>query len=95
MHALSKCYVNIISVATVGLKRTLYRALENDGVVEVCAVVVSPNILCPIEFPFIISFSTTDSSAGANVEYRMEYTLIELLVTVHMQVVQQIMRHSQ
>ena len=52
-------------VAVVGLERTL-RVSEDDGVVEVCAVVTSPdgNVPCPIAFPFDVSLSTTDDSAG-------------------------------
>lgn len=47
-----------------GLERTLYSVSEDVGVVEVCAYVYSPTIDCPIEFPFNVSLSTTDGSAG-------------------------------
>ena len=47
-----------------GLERTLYSVAEDVGVVEVCAIVYSPTIDCPIEFPFNVSLSITDGSAG-------------------------------
>ena len=46
--------------------RTTDTVNEEDGFVEVCAVVFSPDIRCPIEFPFNVSFSTGDSSAVAS-----------------------------
>ena len=48
--------------------RTTYTVNEEDGLVEVCAVVFSPDIRdrCPIEFPFNVSFSTGDSTAVAS-----------------------------
>ena len=46
------------TVAEVGLERTFYQVLEDVGVVEVCAVVSSPNITCPIEFSFAVGLST-------------------------------------
>ena len=42
----------------VGLERTFYRVSESVGVVSVCAVVYSPNISCPIQFPFTVALST-------------------------------------
>ena len=50
--------------AVVGLERTFYQASEDVGVVEVCAIVHSPDITCPIEFAFNINLLTTDGSAG-------------------------------
>ena len=32
--------------------------------VEVCAIVYSPNITCPIEFAFDVNLSTNDNTAG-------------------------------
>ena len=48
----------------VGLDRTFYQVLEDVGVVEVCAIVHSPNITCPIEYTFHINLSTSNGSAG-------------------------------
>ena len=50
--------------AIVGLERTFYQVSEDVGVVEVCAIVYSPNITCPIQFAFNINLSTSDGSAG-------------------------------
>ena len=52
-------------MAVVGLERTL-QVSEDDGVIDVCIIVTSPdgNVPCPIAFPFNISLSTTDDSAG-------------------------------
>ena len=50
--------------AVVGLERTFYQASEDVGVVEVCAIVRNPTIVCPIAFPFNINFSTADTTAG-------------------------------
>ena len=47
-----------------GLERTLYSVSEDVGVVEVCAIVYSPTIDCPITFPFNVSLSTSNGSAG-------------------------------
>ena len=47
-----------------GLEWTLYPVSEDAGVVEVCAIVYSPIIECPIEFPFDVRLSTMDGSAG-------------------------------
>lgn len=52
------------AVAVVGLESTLYTMTEDAGLVEVCAVMYSPNITCPIEFPFNVYLSTTDGTAG-------------------------------
>ena len=47
-----------------GLERTFYNVSEDVGVAEVCAIVYSPNITCPIAFPFNVSISTSDNTAG-------------------------------
>ena len=47
-----------------GLERTFYNVSEDVGVVEVCAIVYSPTIVCPIAFPFDVSLSTSDNTAG-------------------------------
>ena len=50
--------------AVVGLERTSYTVFESVGVVEVCTIVYSPNLRCPIDHPFNVSFSTDDGTAG-------------------------------
>ena len=47
-----------------GLERTFYQVSDGVGVVEVCAIVHSPVIDCPIEFQFNVTLSTLDGSAG-------------------------------
>ena len=48
------------------LDGTSYTAREDEGAVEVCAVVTSTANSCPTVFPFTVIFSTTDSSTGRN-----------------------------
>ena len=68
-----------------GLEKTFYNVSENVGVVEVCAIVYSPTIDCPIEFPFDVGLSTSDGSAGiysdetVTVEFRSEITVVSQL----------------
>ena len=51
-------------MAVVGLEQTFLRVSENIGVVELCAIVRSPVITCPIAFPFDVSLFTYDGTAG-------------------------------
>ena len=60
---LSKCHINI-SAAVVGLEHVQYSVIEEDGVIEVCAVVSSPDIDCPVDFSFEVKFFTVDVTAG-------------------------------
>ena len=50
--------------ATVGLEQTFFHVMEGVGYVELCANVSFPEITCPIEFPFNVSLSTADGTAG-------------------------------
>ena len=52
------------TAAVVGLERTFYQISEDVGVVEICAIARNSTIVCPIAFPFNISFSKTDTTAG-------------------------------
>ena len=52
------------SEAVVGLENTFHKVSEDVGSVEVCAVVYSPSIDCPIVFPFNISLLTINNTAG-------------------------------
>ena len=47
-----------------GLEETVHRVYDDVGVVELCAIVIRPNIDCPIDFSFDITFETKDGSAG-------------------------------
>ena len=53
-------------MALVGLESTSYNTSENEGVVEVCAVVFSPNISCPINFAFDVGVLTSIDSSFAD-----------------------------
>ena len=54
--------------AMVGLEQTFFRVMEGVGYVELCAIVSFPEITCPIEFPFDVSLSTADGTAGVCLE---------------------------
>ena len=57
------CYF-LPPAAVVGLKN--YSVSEDISDVEVCAIVESPNNTeCPVSFPFIISLSVNNNSAGS------------------------------
>ena len=47
-----------------GLESTAYSVLEEVGMVKVCAIIYSPVIDCPTTFPFDVSLTTTNGSAG-------------------------------
>ena len=47
-----------------GLEHVQYSVIEEDGVIEVCAVVSSPDIDCPVDFSFEVKFFTIDVTAG-------------------------------
>ena len=48
----------------VGLERPFYHVSEDVGVVEVCAIVYSPKVDCPIEFMFNVNLIITNGQAG-------------------------------
>ena len=77
-HYLAYSLIDIYTAAVVGLERTVYTVSEDDGIVEVCAIVTSPDIVCPIEFPFEVSLSTstTDGTAGVRGHSSILYTNI-------------------
>ena len=53
-----------------GLERTIYTALEDQGEVELCTVVYQPSgVDCPITFSFDLQIDTNDSSAGRQLEF--------------------------
>ena len=63
-HYLAYSLIGIFAAAVVGLERPSYTVSEDEGMVEVCAIVTSPDIMCPTEFSFQVNFSTTDGTAG-------------------------------
>ena len=56
--------MHLYTVAVLGLERTIYSVDEEDGEVEICAVVYSPMIDCPITFPFELAFEVNPDTAG-------------------------------
>ena len=55
----------IVSGAVVGLERTHYNVSEEDGEIEVCAIIRHPNnVECPVEIIFRVLLFATDGSAG-------------------------------
>jgi hypothetical protein len=55
--------------AIVGLERTHYNVSEENGTVEVCAIIRNPHIECPVEKTFIMNISSADGSAVASNDY--------------------------
>ena len=53
-----------VSGAVVGLEPTFRRVREDVDRVQLCAIVSSPVIDCPIAFPFDVQLSTRNGSAG-------------------------------
>lgn len=51
-------------MAGVGLQTTFLQVSEDVGVEQVCVIVTSPTIDCPIAFPFVVNVETGDNSAG-------------------------------
>ena len=56
-----------------GLEQTFFSVSEDVAYVELCAIVLFPDITCPIEFPFEIGVLTADGTAG------IQYSLFILL----------------
>ena len=64
-------------VTEVGLEIPEVMVKEDVGVAEVCVVVNSPVIPCPVIFPFEILFTTSDITAG-----KFKLTLKHKLVVI-------------
>ena len=69
------CFLCPPTVAVVGLEETLYRVMEGVGTVEVCAIFYQPpaNVACPTPFPFDVSISTRNGTAG-NSTFRSSFS---------------------
>ena len=50
--------------ATVGWGMTSYTIQEDGVMIYVCAEVFEPDLPCPALFPFNVTFTTDDDSAG-------------------------------
>ena len=58
-------YKAYFTEAVVGLETTSYTVSDTIvSTVEVCTIVRSPSLPCPIDHPFNVSFSTDNGTAG-------------------------------
>jgi hypothetical protein len=69
MYNLATICITDNDTAVVGLEETSYTVSEDVGFVNVCAIVYSPSIDCPIEFPFSVGLSTRDGLATSSMDY--------------------------
>ena len=51
-------------MARVGFEESFYEVDEAVETVEICAALFQPNVTCPIEFNFSVTFETRDETAG-------------------------------
>ena len=60
-----------------GLEKMFHQVSEVEGVVEVCVIVSRPNgnLTCPISFPFDVTLSTEDDSAGIDTALLYSYMM--------------------
>ena len=80
-------------MAEVGIKMTSYYVREGVGVtVEVCASVYSPSGPCPIQFPFNITGSTSNGTAGNHISRNHKRKKVDLMF--HLQDYPRIMLHQ-
>ena len=53
------------SAVTVQMERAVYQVSEDEGSVDVCALMRSPpGVDCPVDFSVYVPMSTSDDSAG-------------------------------
>ena len=57
-------FLNYHTVAVAGVEQTHYTVSEGVGYVELCAVVIEPTIVCPINFSFNVRLQTANGTAG-------------------------------
>jgi len=50
--------------ATVGFQNNFYRISEDTGYIEICAVIIRPMIIEPIEFQFEVEFAAINVTAS-------------------------------
>ena len=56
--------LSLYTVVYVGLQRDRFIVEEEDGYVEVCAQIFSPNIDTPVDFMFLVQLITIDDTAS-------------------------------
>ena len=67
-------------VAVVGFERTYYEVPRSEGVVEVCATVISPDdVSCPIEFDFLLLISIDDGGKYGPLTVSILFIFLSLL----------------
>ena len=61
--------MSLSPVAVVGLEETFYCTGEEQGAVQVCAIVYMPDntVSCPIAFEFTVFLSNNEFTAGTSV----------------------------
>ena len=50
--------------AVIGFKRSRVAVQEDEGMVQVCVEIFSPDIECPVVFPIELIITASDGSAG-------------------------------
>ena len=68
--------------ATVGFEKTFYQVNESSGTVEICAVVYEPDIDCPIQIDFNVTFETGNETKGTGM-YVHAYNIIHMVTIMH------------
>ena len=48
----------------IGLEQTSITVSEDVGDIEICTSILSPDLPCPVEFPFDVTFSTVSGTAS-------------------------------
>ena len=46
------------------MEETSFRVMEDVGIIELCTIVATPDIECPVKFPFNIHLYTADGTAS-------------------------------
>ena len=67
--------------ATVGFEETFYQVNESTGTVEICAVVYEPNITCPIQMDFNVTFETGNETEGTGM-YVHAYNVFHMVIVM-------------
>ena len=52
-----------VTEAVVGFERSVIGG-EDQGMVQVCVNIFTPNVSCPVAFPFELIITTSDGTAG-------------------------------
>ena len=69
-------------VARVGFEETFYQVNETTGTVEICVVVYEPDIDCPIQMEFTVSFETGAETAGTCMYIHILASVLMVLLVI-------------